>query len=94
MNDSLSIYIYIRVYIYIYTIYLYGTHGTHGAQGGYRVGRAPAATHPGGATETMTETLDTTATNIPTPTTPHAPAPRNELSRSGHHNHLFQTIHI
>ena len=30
----------------------------------------------------------TTTTNIPTPTTPHAPAPRDEISRSGYPNPL------
>ena len=65
-------------------IYLYGTlgiHGTaHGAQGGSRVGRA--------TTETTETTTETTTTNIPTPTTPHAPAPRDEISRSGYPNPL------
>ena len=61
-----------------------GTHGTYGAQGGSRVGRAPhRGDLPRGAS-TMTETT----TNIPTPTTPHDPAPRDEISRSGHPNPL------
>ena len=87
-------------------IYLYGTHGTHGshgahgAQGGSRVGRAPhRGDPPGGATTTTTETTTTTTettttettTNIPTPTTPHAPAPRDEISRSGYPNPLTLT---
>ena len=73
-----------------------------------RVGRGwvahpTAATHPGGATETTTETettMETTeTTNIPAPTTPQAPAPRDEISRSGHSSpftliirYIFQKI--
>ena len=38
---------------------------------------------PRGA-ETTETTTETTTTNIPTPTTPLAPAPRDEISRSGH----------
>ena len=59
------------------------------------VGRAPPpGDPPGGATTetTTTETTTATTTNIPTPTTPHAPAPRDEISRSGHqppHSDIF-----
>ena len=44
---------------------------------------------PRGAT---TET--TTTTNIPTPTTPHAPAPRDEISGSGYSNPLTLIIFV
>ena len=49
------------------------------------MGRAtPRGDPPGGAETTETETTTETTTNIPTPTTPLAPAPRDEISRSGH----------
>ena len=61
-----------------------------------RVGRAtPRGDPPGGAETETTETTTTTemeTTNIPTPTTPLAPAPRDEISRSGHqppHSDIF-----
>ena len=64
-----------------------------GLPGGSRVGRArhrsdpPRGNDDGAETETETkETRETT--NIPTPTTPQAPAPMEDISRSGHLNPL------
>ena len=63
--------------------------GWHACWPAWRVGRAmPCGDPPGGATTTTETTTTETETNIPTATTPHAPAPRDEISRSGYRNPL------